>query len=155
MIKFDENGYLSPNDLIETDLATIKKVFVESVPLSSTRKAIFDDYLSYNEELRKIIPSGFMQWIDGSFTTKKVNPNDIDIVTFVDFEVYNANEKQIDELRRTRQTTNRIIDGYFVTVYPENHKNRNWYHIDRMQWIFTFNRVKNSKLSKGFLQINF
>ena len=53
-------------------------------------------------------------------------------MTFVDFEVYNANEKQIDELRRTQQTTNRIIDGYFVNVYPENHKNRNWYDIDRM-----------------------
>lgn len=155
MIEFDENGFLKPYDLIETDLATIEKIFVDSVPLSSTRKAIFESYLSYNEELRKIIPTGFIQWIDGSFTTKKVNPNDIDIVTFVDFEVYNANEKQIDELRRTRQTTNRIIDGYFVKVYPENHKNRNWYDIDRMQWIFTFNRVKNSKLSKGFLQINF
>lgn len=155
MIEFDENGFLKPYDIIETDLATIEKTFVEAMPLSSTRKAIFESYLSYNEELRKIIPTGFIQWIDGSFITKKVNPNDIDIVTFVDFDVYNANEKQIDELRRTRQTTNRIIDGYFVKVYPENHKNRNWYDIDRMQWVFTFNRVKNSKLSKGFLQINF
>lgn len=155
MIEFDENGFLKPYDIIETDLATIEKIFVEDVPLSSTRKAIFESYLSYNEELRKIIPAGFMQWIDGSFVTKKRNPKDIDIVTFVDFEVYNANEKQIDELRRTRQTTNRIIDGYFVKVYSENHKNRNWYDIDRMQWIFTFNQVKNSKLSKGFLQINF
>jgi hypothetical protein len=155
MIEFDENGFLKPYDIIETDLATIEKIFVEDVPLSSTRKAIFEGYLSYNEELRKIIPAGFMQWIDGSFTTKKVNPNDIDIITFVDFEVYNANEKQIDELRRTRQTTNRIIDGYFVKIYPENHKHRNWYENDKMQWLFTFNRVKNTKLSKGFLQINF
>lgn len=72
MIKFDENGYLTPNDLIETDLAKIKKVFVESLPLSSTRKSIFDGYLSYYEELRKIIPSGFMQWIDSRFTRKKI-----------------------------------------------------------------------------------
>jgi hypothetical protein len=155
MIEFDENGFLKPYSLIETDLATIEKLFVEGMPLSSTRKAIFESYLSYIKELRMIIPTGFIQWIDGSFTTKKVNPNDIDVVTFVDFEVYNANEKQIDELRRTRQTTNRIIDGYFVKVYPENHKNRNWFDNDSMQWLFTFNQVKNSKLSKGFLKINF
>jgi hypothetical protein len=41
MIKFDENGYLTPNDLIETDLAKIKKVFVESFTVILHPKVYF------------------------------------------------------------------------------------------------------------------
>lgn len=155
MIEFDENGFIKPYHIIETDLATIQRIFVEEIQLSATRKAIFEDFIVYNEALKNIILTGFTQWIDGSFVTQKRNPNDIDLVTFIDFEVYNTNEIEIDELRRTRQTTNTIIDGYFVKIYPENHKHRNWYENDKMQWLFTFNQVKNAKQSKGFLQINF
>jgi len=58
MIEFDENGFLKPYDLIETNLEIIKEIFVEGMPLSSTRKAIFESYLSYNEELRNIYQRG-------------------------------------------------------------------------------------------------
>lgn len=153
MIEFDENGFLKPYDIIETDLATIEKIFVEGVPLSSTRKAIFESYLSYNEELRKIIPTGFTQWIDGSFVTKKRNPKDIDLVTFIDFEQYNSKEREIDKLRAERSKRGSLVDGYFVAIYPKEHILGNIYEIERKKWLFQFSTDKRTK-NKGILQIN-
>jgi hypothetical protein len=155
MIEFDENGFIKPYEVIETDLATIEKIFVEEMPFSSTRKMIFDNYLAYNAELKQIIPTGFVQWIDGSFITKKRNPNDIDLVTFIDFGQYNANQKALEGLnQQMKLAKKRILDVYFVQIYAENHVRRNWYEIDKTQWLFEFSRTRN-KQSKGFLQLNF
>ena len=86
---------------------------------------------------------------------KKKNPNDMDLVTFVDFYIYQEKEKEFDALRRRRQDKNNFLDGYFVKTYPKEHIHYHWYELDKVQWIFTFNRAKNSKLDKGFLQLNF
>lgn len=155
MIQFDSNGNLYPPQIIETDFETFKSTFVEGFEGSRTRIGIFEQYIEYLNDLRGLFDAPFYQWIDGSFVTRKINPNDIDLVTFVDFEIYNQNEKTIDEYRRSRYAKDRVLDGYFVKTYPESHKRFNFLETDKLQWFHTFNRVKNTKLSKGFLQINF
>lgn len=153
MIKFDENGFIKPHDIIETDLESIQRIFVEGMPLSTTRKIIFESFMAYNEDLRNIISTGFTQWIDGSFVTQKRNPNDIDLVTFVDFKIYNAKEREIDLLRAKRLKRGNLVDGYFVAIYPKEHPLSKIYEIEQTKWRFHFSTDRQNK-GKGILQIN-
>ncbi len=85
-MEFDELGFLSPYKLIETDLETFESVFVSNFKNSDTRKKVFQNYLSYIHDFKNQISNNFYQWIDGSFVTSKLNPNDIDIVTFLNLK---------------------------------------------------------------------
>lgn len=155
MIQFDSNGNLYPPQIIEIDFETFKSTFVDAIEGSKTRNAIFEQYLDYTNALKELLNEPFFQWIDGSFVTQKKNPNDIDLVTFVDYKIYTAKEEQFDELRQKRNSKNSVLDGYFVKTYPQDHLRYNWFEIDKLQWLYTFNRTKNTKLQKGFLQLNF
>ncbi|NBB19018.1 hypothetical protein GVN20_06585 [Runella sp. CRIBMP] len=83
-MKFDEYGYLIPYEVISAELVTFKQVFVNGFPNSVSRTSIFDEYEQYILRIQQIINGPFYQWVDGSFTSKKLNPRDIDVVTFVD-----------------------------------------------------------------------
>lgn len=95
---FDQNGHLFPYEVIETTLEVFEDVFVKSFPTSSTRSVIFAEYLTYLNRLQQIIGKEFYQWIDGSFTTQKLNPRDIDIVTFIEASLFDANEPLLRDL---------------------------------------------------------
>ena len=45
-MKFDEFGYLSPYQLIETNLETFERVFISNFESSNTRKKLFQNYVS-------------------------------------------------------------------------------------------------------------
>lgn len=152
---FDNYGHLVPYDIIDTDLAAFERIFVTDFTHSSTRSGIFEAYLNYLSDLKQIIGGGFYQWIDGSFTTLKRNPNDIDLVTFVDFGTYQRYEKQLEEVRKIRFRRGNKIDGYFVKCYPETHHQRQLFEFDRLQWQFDFGRSFVNKREKGIIQINF
>lgn len=149
-------GHLIPYGIIETDLLTLEQVFVKDFPESATRAAIFADYLTYLDQLRGIIgATGFYQWIDGSFVTRKQNPKDIDFVTFVDYEVYQRYENQFEQLRKVKFQRGSKIDGYFVKTYPEAHQQRQLFEFDRMEWYFDFGQSFVNRRHKGIIQINF
>lgn len=104
LLTLDTLGYLTPYDAISTDLQTLEQFFVEGFPTSATRGRLFDAYRQYTKLLRDTLPTGaaMTQWIDGSFVTGKRNPNDIDLVTFIDFALYEQNESFFDRLRQLR-----------------------------------------------------
>uniref|UniRef100_UPI00313E80AD DUF6932 family protein n=1 Tax=Dyadobacter sp. OTU695 TaxID=3043860 RepID=UPI00313E80AD len=110
------------------------------------------------ERLVPIISTGFHQWIDGSFVTRKLNPRDIDVVTFVDASIYYANEPDVDILRNILRAYRRdhktAVDEYFVKRYPETDEKYVFYHMDQLQWHNQFSTSRARK-SKGFAQLNF
>ncbi len=150
---FDENGNLFPSEIIETDLQTIEKVFVEEMPFSATRRTLFANFLEYNALLKSILSTSCVQWIDGSFATMKRNPQDIDVITFVDFQDYERSSIELEKLKQWRFDKNKGIDGYMIKVYPPNTPSAKLYENDRQQWAFLFHSIKKSKQFKGFLQI--
>lgn len=92
MLKFDENGHLTPYERIETSLDEFQQVFVDGFPNSSTRRRLFDNYLDWVFDFQREIYPYFTHWIDGSFVTQKLNPKDIDFKTFLP-DVYYLREK--------------------------------------------------------------
>ncbi|MBO9616133.1 MAG: hypothetical protein J7619_25790 [Dyadobacter sp.] len=153
-MEFDIQGNLKPYDIIYCDWSTLKTEFVDAFPESDTRPGIFRNYSEYLEKLIPIIGAGFHQWIDGSFVTRKLNPRDIDVVTFVDANIYYANESEIDILRAYHRVRQTGVDEYFVKRYPENHQKYVFYHMDLLQWRSQFSTSRARK-SKGFIQLNF
>lgn len=153
-MEFDRNGNLQPYKVLEIDLQTFEEIFITNFPLSTTRKRLFENYLTYLKTLQDSVGGGFYQWIDGSFVTNKLNPKDIDFVTFLDFGVYREHEKQVSDLLKLRYNFQNGTDGYFVETFPDTHKGFNNYQMDRVEWLHTFGTSRNHQ-NKGVIQLNF
>ena len=90
---FDTKGLLVPSRNIVATLDDFNITFVKNFPMSKTREKLFENYLSYSDELKQILNLGELkQWINGSFVTKTINPKDVDLVTFIPNEVYYKKE---------------------------------------------------------------
>ena len=79
---FDHRGYLSPgfHDWI---LGHAEKQLVKAFPKSRTRGSIWAGYLQLCDDLLTII-NGCEHWLDGSFTTSKLDPGDLDLLVVAD-----------------------------------------------------------------------
>jgi hypothetical protein len=155
MLTFNQHGYLVPADVIEIDMATFEKFFL----FNEHRQRIFQSYLLFLESIQALGMGDFYQWIDGSFTSLKVNPNDIDLVTFVDFVQYEIHEDTLYKLRQDFQKKG--VDAYFVAIYPKEHEDYSLFlNYDYDFWHkFTRDFKKEMRLKKpfkkGFIKIHF
>ncbi|QMW03516.1 DUF6932 family protein [Spirosoma foliorum] len=157
VLSFTDNGLLTPNEAIEVTTSIFYERFVALFSNSSTRVQLFNEWLKYNKLLRSEIGQDFVQWIDGSFVTLKQNPKDIDLVSFIPYQLYNLHHHVLDNLWSDKWEREGL-DAYFVTVYPENHpafthKTKQ----DREQWMTRYSLTKPDDTfvqhSKGFLTI--
>ena len=101
MILFDERGHVFPYEVIEMTLEQFEQVFVEGLEDVAHRRRLFSRYLQFVNELKKVFPSQFFQWVGGSFATKKPFPGDIDVVTFIDYRNYEKNEPSLRALKKS------------------------------------------------------
>lgn len=156
-MQFDQYGHLTPYEIIETDLETFEKIFVSEVKNSQTRLALFEEYREFLAELQQIIGTNFYQWIDGSFTTQKRNPNDIDLVTFLDGQRLTEFAVQLSPLQKRKFQGRGKIDAYFVATYPKGHPLYDIFWMDYLDWLHQFEKDTRLKGNpkKGIIQINF
>ncbi len=94
---FDTSGNL-PEAVYDCDKAMLYKHFVQAFPHSVERPLIYDGFCNLHSTLEALGVSA-TQWVDGSFTTRKLNPlnlaeelepGDIDVLTFIDANVLRA-----------------------------------------------------------------
>lgn len=158
MLRFNSNGYLTPDNVISTDFKTFVFEFVESVPDENRLKILRNFFEFCRTFLQDLELQEMVIFIDGSFTTKKQVPKDIDLVVFLHWEdqkkhakILNNNYKHDDLL------TNNLLDVYFVLIYPENHSNHSFTNSDRVYWVNQFTRTRPNRRGtihkKGLLQL--
>lgn len=156
VLQFNEFGYLTPSGLVSCDLATFELYFLDNFPVSDTRREIFINYMRFIERFSKRITRNFTQWLNGSFVSLKENPKDLDLVTFVDFSVYEALEKEIEQFWSFNLEAEHL-DSYIVKVYPENHPD--YFRTVEKQMYFTklyeSKKIEGIIYSKGFLELKF
>lgn len=160
MFQFSRSGLLTPNKPIKATVLEMEQEFVINVPCVERNK-LFNSYLHYSNDLKSLCKGNILrQWLDGSFVTKKLRPNDIDIVTFIDFSILNEIK---DEIKRF-VFPNSIqyyagIDAYIVSVFPTTDTNYHLYGADELYWLDQFDSTRRNrqgiKAAKGFLEINF
>lgn len=158
-IRFDERGYIIPPEKEEMSLEEFEEIFVRSFPASSTRETLFAGYINYTRQFKVEITENFIHWIGGSFTTKKVNPNDIDLVTIIPHETFEAHIKLIEEKFRKKSFSTYGIDAYFVATYPEGHEKFSLYQGNLAYWSNQFSKTRKNRagqrFKRGSIQITF
>ena len=82
-IEFDNYGNLKPYSIVKLTYDECKIIFVDNFPTSSTRSGNWNDFIRFHDDIEEISKYTVKHWIDGSFVTNKENPNDIDVVSFV------------------------------------------------------------------------
>ncbi len=97
-LQFDEHGLLTPKEIIELSLVDFEHIFVKERKGKIHRQQIFEQYLKHNQQIEKEIGNILFQFVNGSFTTLKIKPNDIDVVSFIDYRVFRKSEDKISPL---------------------------------------------------------
>lgn len=161
-INFDSRGNLKPYKRIEVSLESFRKCFVDDfVDDNQRRMEIFENYLNFLQEFKQEVTEDFIQWIDGSFVTKKTAPRDIDFVTLIDYATYEKYETVIENKYRRQPARNifGLVDAYVVKMYPSGHSRRWVSDYDLVYWRRWFSETKKNrakkKFTKGFIEIKF
>lgn len=159
-MKFDHRGNLHPYQKFELSLKEFEDFFIQPFPKNSTRHIIFQNYLRFIADFRKEVTDSFSQWINGSFVTDKLNPNDIDFVSIIDADIFERNEELIEAKFRLKGAKSIYqVDAYTVKKYPEGHKKQLISKHELVYWNNWFSETKKNRMKKkfpkGFIEINF
>lgn len=158
MVKFNRYGFLEPSGAIAISLTDFKKHFV-FVSDSETRIHNFEKYASYSNQLKKLLGlPNLKQWINGSFVTSIKNPKDIDLVTFIDFELRISFANQLKAFEAAQANAIYGVDAYLLTVFPPHHPKAFLFESDQAYWMEHFSKSRRNsrtgkKLPKGYLEI--
>lgn len=118
--EFDKNGYIYPHKVIETTIEDFERFFVLNLEDGDHRRFLFQNYLSYVNAFKTIVNGSFYQLINGSFITRKNKPGDIDIVTFMDYKIIEAEHYSL-KFFMTNSKSLYLIDGYFAPICNAEH----------------------------------
>jgi hypothetical protein len=155
---FNSRGFLMPYQKINSTVKEIEEVFVEQQPNSETRRFIFDNYLLYLSDFKRFITPNFTHWLDGSFTSMKLNPNDLDFVSFIDYRIYEQKEEDI--FRLVEKYGYLKLDNYISKIYPEKHPKyaETRHYMEYWKDLFSSSRrdpETNLQAPRGFIEIIF
>ncbi len=158
MIQFDKQGYLFSHEIIELSLTDFEANFVAKLPDKDRRKEIFEMYLQYLSELFEVVGKDFYQLVNGSFTTKKELPGDIDLTTFVDYRICRDCEDEIVKLG-DRWENERLIDSYIIPLSYQGHPRFLQTQLAYEYWKNLYSMSKpdgrGHSNPKGLIKINF
>lgn len=136
--------------------AEIEQTLVSDFAASVTRRPLFDQSTEMLEAIQSLVPVQ-RQWINGSFVTTKVDPNDIDLVSHIDGEAMDA----LKPLQRmllqgliaahwSRDVSG--CDSFSVAVYPKGHPARATYEKIAAWWDGFFG-VDRAGQPKGYVEL--
>jgi len=155
MLNFDSRGYLKPNKNLASSSKELFDEFVKKIQ-NAQRQQLYDNYIQYSNDLKKACGGiELTQWVDGSFVTKKNIPNDIDVVTFIDFNI----SCDLSKFVYPESIEKYNVDGYIVIVYPRKHPKIALYMGDWGYWMDRFDKTRRNRARnrypKGFLEVTF
>lgn len=160
MLQFTPDGFLTPVGKITSDLTTLEQVFVKDFPKSTTRQYLWANYMAFIEQFKRVVTNNFVQWINGSFVTKKENPNDIDLVTLIDYRIFETMEATRSlEPFWSYNLEKQGLDSYLLGVYPTKHPEFPVYQYHLNNWLikYTNAKVENKPVVnvKGYVELIF
>ncbi len=159
-LEFDSKGHLKPYDKITVKLADFEDFFVKNFQNSLTRAKIFENYLRFIQDFQSEVTPNFTHWINGSFVTRKINPNDIDFVTLIDASIYEQKKALIEaKFKLLAAKAVYQVDAYTVNVFPQEDTRHNITKSELAYWQHWFSKTKKNRnrenFPKGFIEIIF
>ncbi|GAB3643148.1 DUF6932 family protein [Spirosoma arcticum] len=156
MIELNQKGLIVPDYNVPSTVLELATVFVRDRQ-TPRRTALFDGYLNYMGDLCACLgDEHFTQWVNGSFTTAKQHPDDIDTVTFLNFDVVDKLGSALNPFKYP-ESLSYSMDAYLVRVFPPEHRLFALYVGERAYWLDRFTKTERSRLGivhrKGFLEL--
>ncbi len=165
-VDFDNNGNPVPYDIIKLSIIEFKDSFVSNFNNSQKRILLFENYKKYIKDFYNDILKGndlWIHWIDGSYTTNKANPNDIDLVNIVHSDIIKRNNITDKELEKFLTSKNGScqndsksfysIDAYIVLIYEQPDERNVYYKAIIDYWKKWFGHDRNQN-PKGIVEIS-
>lgn len=152
-IKFNARGYLKSGIHI-MELEQFKQHFVDAFPESTTRAHIFDNFQRYIYQFSDIVFPYFEQWVDGSFITNKMNPKDIDFVTFIDHKVYETRGDEIMDEFWSFSLESQNLDAFIIKEYSKRSSNYHNFLKVKRYYSDLFKKDRTG-FPKGIIQLKF
>ena len=157
MLQFDLRGNLKPHKPIQCGLKDLKRHFVDEIE-SDSRLDNYKKYLRYSNNLKTLLGNRKLkQWLNGSFVTKKRNPKDIDLVTFIDNNTIELFGDRLNTFRGVEGWEVYKVDAYIIPVHSPQSKLVNFTELDTTEWLYLFGHTKLNRkgqvFGKGFLEI--
>ena len=137
-------------------MAEIENALVDGFPNSQTRGILFARWCALREALRRLV-SVEAEWLNGSYVTDKQDPNDIDVVNFIE-------HRELEKLDAAGKTLlkglvhNKIsqalhgCDSYLVAVVPEDHPQYHAYQEITAYWDKWLGTDREGN-AKGYLEV--
>lgn len=147
---FNEAGELPPGEHT-CGIAEFRDRYVTSFPKSISRREIFKGYVEFTDSE---IDLGFIlfQWLDGSYVTAKENPNDIDMVSFIEPGMINE-AIAADALTGFEVKRRFGCHSFIVPIYPEGSPKRKATISLMDYWRTTFGQSRKGD-EKGLILID-
>jgi hypothetical protein len=121
---------LLPVGFHDYDVGGLRRLCVDRFPQSITRRSIMDGL----EQVLSLIQQNGIRgevWVNGSFTTEKLNPDDADVILVVDGADYRAftldQKRFLEEFSRISLKGRYRCDNY-VMVKDDTHPMNDWMH---------------------------
>lgn len=130
-------------------LADLRQLCVDAFPLSRTRIRIMVG-LEYFVSVFSVNQIKAEVWVDGSFLTEKINPNDCDLVVGVDAERLDYDkplEHLLTEIIEDHDYIKRAIycDTYLRFQWPIGHADHPLGEVQRDYWEKTFGTARDGR----------
>jgi hypothetical protein len=160
MLDFDIRGNLLAVPIVKNiSVAEFRTYFVTDFEDNAIRLALFEAFNNYIADWQAHITTDFQQWIDGSFVTTKREPNDLDVLTFIDYQDYERCKYLVENQFTAIRTKVIGIDAYVIKTYPIEHPLYPIYQADYLYWLNHFGHTRlnrhKKQFQKGIIQLNF
>lgn len=161
-LNYNAYGNLEGGIIKGRTIEDVKKYLVEDFPNSLTRKRNFEGLTNLLEKFDEINLNQFIDkfWIDGSFTTLKPDPNDIDLVFFLSGEenkIRITNEIVNDSKQLKEFSEQFYCDTYFIldkdTISDEHPEAKRHFDMLKKYWMGQFGYDRNEN-PKGIIEID-
>lgn len=153
---FRDDGKL-PVGRHESNPAEVEQRLVQTFPLSVTRPDLYRGWRARRQAVSHIVPID-MEWVDGSFTTSKRDPGDVDVATFIEGDL--LDQLQPDDMQRLSGALVGLgvklrfgCDAYLVPVRPSTHPLAKLYQLYRGYWDHWWSHSKEDGTEKGYVSV--
>ena len=128
---------------------------VNAFPNSETRESIMRGLESV---VQKLVEAGICGdlWIDGSFVTGKINPNDVDLLLHIKPDFYDTathEQKRIIQWVNENLKGDYLCDSYVMYEYPKGDPQESDYEWWRAYWIKQYGWSRGEEM-KGIVLVS-
>jgi len=162
---FNDQGFLIPSGPNNISIKELDFLFTDSqFENSETRPILKENLAIYLRKISTVHLANFTLWIDGSFVSVKLNPNDIDAVLEINWSQnlsFEITRNQtiwkylvaFSKANKSGSFQEFKIDAYLLIQYPEGHSRRKLFTMEKEYWENWFSNDDRSKAKKGFIKI--